>query len=417
VAAVGAVAALALSACGSDGGDDPGAEEGPIELTVRYWGNFGFDTLKEKYEALNPNVTLVLDEGDFNAQHEATLRNIVANSGAPDVTAIDEGFIVQMKENSTAFVNLLELGAGEYEDDYLAWKWAQSLSADGSVQIGLGTDIGGLAMCYRTDLFEEAGLPTDRDEVSALIGDSWDDFIALGEQYVEATGRPFVDNATNLMNPILGQQPVGYFNTNEELVMEGGPKVAFDIAVDVVEAGLSANIPPWTPEWNEGFTSGSFAVLACPAWMRGHLINEAPDTSGNWDIADIPGPGGNWGGSFWAIPAQGDHIEESYALVEWLIAAEQQLEIFREVGNFPAQDALWDDPAIAESTDEFFNDAPVGQIFTATAQDLQPQYQGAKAGVVRQQVENVLTELQNGAFDRQSGWEEAVARAQREAEL
>jgi cellobiose transport system substrate-binding protein len=322
-----------------------------------------------------------------------------------------------MKENATAFVNLLDHGAAEYEDDYLGWKWAQSLSADGSVQIGLGTDIGGLAMCYRTDLFEEAGLPTDRDEVSALIGDSWDDFIALGEQYVEATDRPFVDNATNLMNPILGQEPVGYFNTNEELVMEPGPRRAWDTAVDVVEAGLSANIAPWSPEWNQGFTDGSFAVLACPAWMLGHMKNEAPDTAGNWDVADIPGAGGNWGGSFLTIPAQGDNIDAAYEFIQWYIAPEQQLEIFREVGNFPSQFALWEDPAIAEATEPFLNDAPTGQIFTATAQDLQPQYQGRKAGVVRQQVENVLNELQNGAFDRESGWTEVVARAQREAEL
>ena len=54
------------------------------------------------------------------------------------------------------------------------------MSADGKTQIGLGTDVGGLAMCYRTDLFEKAGLPTDRDAVSKLWP-TWDDFINVGK--------------------------------------------------------------------------------------------------------------------------------------------------------------------------------------------------------------------------------------------
>ena len=57
------------------------------------------------------------------------------------------------------------------------------------------------------DLFEKAGLPTDRDEVSALWP-TWDDFIATGEQFQQGIGSDdvhFVDSATNTYNSILMQ--------------------------------------------------------------------------------------------------------------------------------------------------------------------------------------------------------------------
>ena len=86
------------------------------------------------------------------------------------------------------FVNVLdEKGGASYEPKYLPWKWKQSLSADGKTQIGLGTDVGGQAMCYRSDLFKAAGLPTDRDEVSALWP-TWDDFVDRGPEVRQGLG-------------------------------------------------------------------------------------------------------------------------------------------------------------------------------------------------------------------------------------
>lgn len=416
--AVGAASALLLTACNGDEGEGEGeGSDEPVTLTVAFWGDFGLGALGPAYEELNPNVTIEVSEGEYNAQHEALQQQLIAGSGAPDIAAIDEGFIVQFREQSDQFVDLLEYGAGDYQDAYLAWKWNATIGANGE-QIGLGTDIGGLAMCYRHDLFSAAGLPADRAEVSALWDASWDDFIEVGEQYMaNSEARGFIDNATNVFNPILGQQPVGFFTEDEELAMDGGPKVAFDTTLAIVDAGLSANIAAWSDEWNAGFANGDFAVLACPAWMTGHIRNTAPDTAGLWDIADIPGDGGNWGGSWWTIPAQGENIQAAYDFVEWMIQPDQQILVFETVGNLPSQPALYDDERIQARTDEFFNNAPTGQIFSKTAEDLQPQYLGRANGQVRVAVENVLNDYQAGNLaSPEEAWARAVEEAQRAAE-
>jgi cellobiose transport system substrate-binding protein len=311
-------------------------------------------------------------------------------------------------------VNLLDKGAGSYESKYLAWKWAQTLSPDGKTQIGLGTDVGGLAMCYRTDLFSKAGLPTDRDQVSKLWS-SWDQFIEVGKKYVAATGKKFVDSGTNMFNPVLAQQPVGFYDEQDQLQMEGGPKVAFDISMKAIDAGLSADLASFQPNWDQGFKKNQFAVLACPAWMLGHIQDTAPNQKGKWDIAAIPGGGGNWGGSFWTIPKQGQNVDEAYKFVEWMIQPQQQIQIFKTVGNLPSQPALYQDPAVLDFKKEFMNNAPTGQIFASTAENLKPQYLGKKNGPTRVAVENVITRVQQGKLKSGDAWAEAVKEAEKAA--
>ncbi|MFK3980135.1 extracellular solute-binding protein [Micromonospora sp. NPDC050397] len=411
--AAGAAGVLLVAGCsGNPGGGADG--DGTVTLKIGIWGDFGINDLKARYEAANPNIKISVNTGEYNAQHEDLQKKLIAGNGAPDIAAIDEGFVVQFRAQTDKFVNLLDRGAAQYESRYLPWKWKQTLSPDGKTQIGLGTDVGGLAMCYRTDLFKDAGLPTERDKVSALWP-TWDQFIATGQIYTRATGKKFIDSGTNIFNPVLGQQPVGFYNPGDDaLVMEGGPKVAFEIAAKAIAADLSANLPAFQPEWNAGFTQNAFAVLACPAWMQGHITNTAPDTAGKWDVAAVPGGGGNWGGSFLTVPKQGKHLDEAYKLLEWLIQPEQQIEVFKKVGNLPSQPALYQDPAIRDFTNPFFNNAPVGQIFPKAAETLTPQYLGRKNGPTRVAVENVLNRMQTGDLKGKplaETWPEALKEA------
>jgi cellobiose transport system substrate-binding protein len=418
LAAAGLAVSLVVSGCSGQelqgGGSDDSTSGGTVTLKVNFWGDFGLNDLKAQYEKDHPNVKIVLNSGEFNAQHEDLQKKLVAGNGAPDIAAVDEGFAVQFRSQPDKFVNLLDKGAGSYESKYLAWKWAQTLSPDGKTQIGLGTDVGGLAMCYRTDLFKKAGLPTDRDQVSKLWS-SWDQFIEVGKKYVAATGKKFVDSGTNMFNPVLAQQPVGFYDEQDQLQMEGGPKVAFDISMKAIDAGLSADLASFQPNWDQGFKKNQFAVLACPAWMLGHIQDTAPDQKGKWDIAAIPGGGGNWGGSFWTIPKQGQNVDEAYKFVEWMIQPQQQIQIFKTVGNLPSQPALYQDPAVLDFKKEFMNNAPTGQIFASTAENLKPQYLGKKNGPTRVAVENVITRVQQGKLKSGDAWAEAVKEAEKAA--
>jgi cellobiose transport system substrate-binding protein len=413
------VAAVLVAACSSGKkSSNNAATAQPVKLTVGTFGNFGYKQktmdLYAEYTKAHPNVTIVEHVLDYGPHHDQLAAHLAAGSGANDVEAIDEGFINKFKGQPQNFYNLLDYGADGVKDRWLPWKWAQSLSADGKYQIGLGTDIGGLAMAYRRDLFQKAGLPTDRDQVSKLWPD-WQSYFNVGKQFTaKHVGAAWFDAASNVYNAILNQSPTGYYGQDNSVVIDSNPAVkqAFDLTAQAVKDGESAKLAAFTPGWNTGMQKGTFATITLPYWMAGYIQTTAPKTAGQWDVAAVPGGGGNWGGSFLTIPKQSKHPKEAYDLIAWLTAPEQELRLFKSAAaTFPSEPQLYDDPSLTSFKSSFFNNAPVGEIFAASAKTLQPQYKGAADGQIRTAVENALTRIEQGKQQPDAAWAQAVKEA------
>jgi cellobiose transport system substrate-binding protein len=406
-----AALALVAAACSGDGDVAEAGGDGneKVTLTMALFGDFGYEGLIKDYEADHPNVKIRQKIAEFNEHHDSLTTSLAAGSGAPDIAAVEVAYMSSFLAQPQNFVNLLDYGAGDLEGDYLDWKWQQALTPDGSALIGLPTDVGGMAMCYRRDLFKKAGLPADRDEVSALWP-TWEDFIAVGKQFTEETGTPFTDESSQIFNGVVNQSDQRFYEEDGTLIYDTNPQVqkAWDVATEVSTSGVAANIEPFANEWNKGMNTGSFAVLTCPAWMMGYIQGQAPDTKGQWDIADMPEGGGNWGGSHLAIPAQTEHAEEAYEFISWLLAPEQQLRVFQENGNFPSAPALYDTAEIQEFSNPFFNNAPVGPIFAESAQALEPVYAGPQDGAIRLALENGLDRVDDGNESPAEAWSSAV---------
>ncbi|GAA0805369.1 ABC transporter substrate-binding protein [Spirilliplanes yamanashiensis] len=425
-AALAAVTALGMAACGG-GDDDAGAAApgGKVKLIVDTFGEFGYEQLAQDYMAANPNITVeIRGKGMTLDKYSPQLtQQLATGKGAGDVVAIEEGIMIEYKANPKNFVDLNQFGAAELKDNFLPWKWEAGLSADKAQVIGLGTDVGGMAMCYRKDLFSKAGLPTARDEVSALWP-TWADYISTGQRFAAGnTGAAFVDSGTGIYNTILLQEAgkatgYTYYDTAEKLVVETNPvvKAAFDQTAQVIGAGLSGKYPQWSPEWTTAFKQAKFATIACPAWMTGVIEgNAGPSAKGKWDIARIPGEGGNWGGSHLAVPTQGKHHKEAYALAKFLTSKDGLIAAFKAKGTLPASAQALDDPAVKEYKNAYFSDAPVGAIFGEGAKALKPVYMGPKNQAIRTEVENAITQIDQGKADAAKGWQNAVANAKKAA--
>ncbi|MEV1143264.1 extracellular solute-binding protein [Micromonospora sp. NPDC049799] len=423
VALVATTALLATAACG--GGDAEDAADGPITLTVDVFGQFGYDELYKEYMASHPDVKIVErgTGGNLDEYSPKLTQWLAAGKGAGDVVAIEEGLLVEYKANPGNFVNLLDHGAAELKGNFLEWKWNAGLTADGKQLIGLGTDVGGMAMCYRKDLFAKAGLPTERDAVSKLWP-TWQDYVAVGERFTAAkTGASFLDAATNTFNTIVLQtagnaQGHHYYDTSDNLVVDSNPAVkqAWDTTMDIIDSGLSGKYGAWSEEWVSAFKQAKFATIACPAWMTGVIEgNAGPAGKGKWDIAQVPGNGGNWGGSYLAVPKQSKHQAEAIELAKFLTSAKGQIGAFKAKGPLPSSPQALDDPAITGSTNAYFSDAPVGQIFAAGAKNLKPVYMGPKNQAVRTEVENAVRTVELGQRTADQGWTDAVNNAKKAA--
>ncbi|MFJ1538378.1 ABC transporter substrate-binding protein [Micromonospora chalcea] len=423
VALVAATALLGTTACG--GGDDEAAADGPITLTVDVFGQFGYADLYQEYMASHPGVKIVErgTGGNLDEYSPKLTQWLAAGKGAGDVVAIEEGLLVEYKANPQNFVNLLDHGAADLKGNFLDWKWNQGLTADGKQLIGLGTDVGGMAMCYRTDLFAKAGLPTDREAVSKLWP-TWQDYIKVGEQFTaKKTGASFLDAATNTFNTILLQTAgnssgYSYYDTGNNLVVGSNPAVkqAYDTTMDIIDSGLSGKYGSWSEEWVSAFKQSKFATIACPAWMTGVIEgNAGAAAKGKWDIAQIPGNGGNWGGSFLAVPKQSKHQAEAIELAKFLTSAKGQIGAFKAKGPLPSSPQALEDPAIIDSKNAYFSEAPVGKIFAEGAKSLKPVYMGPKNQAVRTEVENAVRSVELGKRSPEQGWSDAVANAEKAA--
>ncbi len=445
-AIVGFVAvALTMAACGDDGAEEgtaPAAEEGengedegaedsgePITLTVAVFGGegFGYDDLVQQYMDENPNITVdyQVTTDDYDREYRPALIQQLDAGNAPDIAAVEEQGVGQMMAMNDAWVDLAQYGLDARESDYPAWKWELGHTADGKLA-ALGTDVGGMAMCYRTDLFEEAGLPTDRDEVAELWA-TWDDFLDVAEQFaasgVDAT---FVDSPNQIYNIRLVQEAgagdgTSYFDRENNYVAAESPAVetAFNFVQELNNLGAVGPLQNFTDEWFAAMSAGGYATMGCPAWMTGVIEGgSGEENAGNWDLTAVPGGGGgNWGGSWLGVTANSEHPEEAAALVDFLTSPEGQLAAWEAVGNFPSSPVAQEDPAVADTINEYFNDAPTGQIIADSVAAYDPVYYGPLHSAARTAMEDVVLGLVQGSYSGDEAWEAFIAAGQEVVDL
>ncbi|MET9956874.1 extracellular solute-binding protein [Streptomyces sp. NPDC006339] len=407
------LAGALLAACGGspDEASSAGAG-GKVTLTVDLFGSFGYKEagLYAEYEKLHPNVTIKQTDTEDEADYWKSLQTRLAGGGGlADVQGVEVGRIASVtQQQADKFEDLRKYGADGLKSRFPEAKWAAATGRDGAV-LGLGTDVGPEAMCYRTDLLRKAGLPTDREEL-AKKWSTWQGYLELGKQYKAKApaNSAWLDSVGSLYSIMIGQEKERYYDASGALIWEKNPalKTAWDTSVAAARGGLSAKLDQWSPQWNQAFAAGSFATLPCPAWMLGYIKGQAGDAGkGKWDIAALPGGAGNWGGSYLSVPKAARHKKEAYELIAWLTAPEQQARLFEKNGNFPSATGAID--KVAAAKDPYFSDAPIGRIFGDAAKAAPVQVLGVHDQNIAQQITNALSEVERKGTAPEKAWENA----------
>ncbi|MDR8409640.1 extracellular solute-binding protein [Nonomuraea sp. 3-1Str] len=406
-------ASLLATACGG-GGDSDGTAAKPgekVKLSIGLFGDFGFKPLYEEYKKTHPNIEITENVTQFNDHHNNLVKRLATNAGADDIEAVEVGYISTFTAQPAKFQDLKQYGLDKRQGEYLDWKWQQGLSKQGGQLLGLGTDVGGLAMCYRKDLFAKAGLPTDRAEVAALWP-TWEKYIETGRKFAAANvaGAKFVDSPGEIFRAMVNQAPTGLYDDQDTIIVGSNPAVkqAWDLSNQLTSDKLTAKLAAFSPPWNTGFAKGSFATIICPAWMTGFIQEQAKDATGKWDIATVPGGSGNSGGSHLMIPKQSKHPKEAAELIDFLTSKENQAKVFKEEGTFPSIPALYDDPSIQSFTKPFFGDAPIGKIYSEAAKALKPQHLGPKEAEVRVVIGDGLGRVEQGKQTPDQAWAQVL---------
>jgi cellobiose transport system substrate-binding protein len=407
-AAIFATAVLLVAGCTPGSGGDSGSSD---SKTFEFWS---FTAINQKadvevYKKKHPDVTIKLTEVGSTTETAQALTAALAGGKVPDLVLIQGDDLPKFMKSPENFVDLSTLGADKIKDDYLDWVMKQSVTEDGKI-IGIPTDVGGMAVAYRADLFKAAGLPTDRDEVSKLWP-NWDAFIETGKRYVQATGKPFLDNAsTSVLFQAVNQGSERYYDANRELSYDKNPQVkaAFDLALKVHASGITSKITSWSSGWTAGMSKGNFAVISAPSWMLNAIRTNAPKTNGKWDVAAIPGGSGNWGGSYLAIPKRAKNAKAAWNYIAEMQSPQGQLNNFLSKGNLPTTPSVYKDPKLLEKTDPFFSDAPVGKIYTESVVNIKPFYIGPDDATIGSELINAIISVEQGKLAPAKAWDTAL---------
>ncbi len=421
VAALGTIAAVGLTACSSSkstssAADDPNAK---VTLTVGLFGTFGFKEagLYDQYMKEHPNVTIKEDDVEQSADYWTRLKTRLASgSGLDDVQGIEIGFVSDVVQNHTnQFVNFASLPeASSLKSSFYDWKWQQASTPDGKT-IGLGTDTGPEAICYRPDLLKAAGLPSDGATL-ATKWSSWSDYIDFGKQYEASKTKPagshFVDSAASIFSTAVYQGNEAYDNAQgqPDVANSDGVKNAWNYATQAAQAKLTAGLQQFATPWNKAFSNGAFATIACPTWMMGYIQGQAgPTNTGKWSVAPVlPGGATNWGGSWLGVPKASKHQKAAEQLVEWLTNSEQEVTMWTKGGHWPSNSQAAADPSVKGATAAYFSNAPVGQIFGDIADKMKIPPIGLYDTQIQQAFTTQLTNVETKGTDPNKAFNDAM---------
>jgi cellobiose transport system substrate-binding protein len=408
MALVAAVVAAAATVCGLTVSGASASRHAGTTLTIDVFGDFGYHDLYKQYEASHPGITIKEDTEGYADHHTALAQHLATGSGADDIEAIEVGFIGQYTAQPRYFVDLRSQGAASLKKRYPSWKWDQAVARNKSV-IGLGTDVGSLGICYRKDLLAKAGLPTSPAKLGKLWS-TWSKFLAVGKRFQKhaPAGVKFVDSGSNFYNAIVAQANPGYYSKSGKVIVAKNPavKAAWSKAMQAIKTHQDKGLAAFSNDWNTGFKKGTFATVTCPAWMMGYIQGQAPDTSGKWNIATVPGGGGNWGGSFLTVTKQSQHPAAAAALVKFLTSPASELYVFKHTGNLPSEIPLLKSKAVQGFRNPFFSNAPVGKIFANSALKLKPQVLGPHQGDFQTASTNAIQRVEQGKQSPAAAWKQ-----------
>jgi cellobiose transport system substrate-binding protein len=421
LAAVAALSAGLLAGCAEDS-DEPGSAspgggdgKGRTTVTVGVFGVFGYKQagLYDAYEKLNPGVTIKETSIErVDQYYPSLLTHLGTGSGLQDIQAVEVGNITEVAaKHSDKFVDLGK-AKGVDKESFVPWKWAQATAENGKT-VGLGTDIGPMAICYRKDLFRQAGLPTDRKEVGKLWAGDWRKYIDTGRDYMAKApkGTVFLDSAGGVYNAAVSGNVERYYDKSGKLIYQDSPAVkeAWSLAMDAIDGKMTAKLKQFDKTWDQAYANGRFATVSCPPWMLGYIKEKAGEKAADrWDVAPAPRPA-NWGGSFLAVPEAAKNKDEAGKLAAWLTAPEQQAKLFEKQASFPSSRAAYELPEVAGARHEYFDNAPIGKIFADAARGIPTLVVGEKDLTIQTAITDVgVLQVEQQGRTPDQGWAAAV---------
>jgi len=412
IGATVALGALALTSCSGGGGGEAGEGDKPEKLTVAAWMDFPPELLASFEEEYG--IEVVVNSFPDGASAQTVLRNGLSSNGAglSDVHLIELDWWTEMMAVPEDWVELPDI-----PDRWVDWKLTQG-SVDGVVT-GYGTDIGPLGIAFNEEMTRGAGVAADSEAFGEFIGGdaaTWESFLDAGRDYVAVSDNYFIDSLSSAFQAAINLLPDAFEDPESgkpyDMAENTQIRELFMMFAEAAEDGISAGIPIGHADWGAGFQNQQWATVVTPAWMAG-IIAENADGIPGWRVSStFPDGGGNWGGSFFAVPATGENTAWAVTLADYLTSPDAAVQWFHTTGQFPSQVEAIESTDIADTENEFFGGQKLGQIYGDLAASAGDAAAGGFRGENFAGIQTLVTDgirlVESGSATPQQAWDSVV---------
>lgn len=405
-----AIGAL-LDACGDSGSGSSSA----AQITVWTWpdNDKTFAKTVPIFQKKFPNIKVNVQAFDSSTYHSKLLAAIVAGSG-PDVAMVEIGNIAKFK-GKPGFVDLAQApySVGQYKNNYAAYSWNYAENAQTGKVFVFPKNTGPGGLFYRRDLFQKAGLPSEPDQVRAVLKD-WDSFLAVGKKLTSSGKQWMLATPGQIFNTMAAEAGLSFYDATGNLQIDHPTyRTAMQYTQNAWKAGIISPFDEWSAEWQSTIQNGTVATYLYGNWFGGLLKTVyAKGTDGNWGVTYAPAYQGksayDSGGDFIGILETSQNKDASWNFIKFVTQDADSLKTMYLANDlYPA----WQ-PALSQAwlnqNDAFFKGEQTSQVFSQVQQKMTPPTVNANDPTVATIVTSMLSDITRGNLSIDAALSKAV---------
>lgn len=353
------------------------------KVSLNVWSFAPASSMKvliHNFEHLYPSITVHTEDvgggGSTGAEYSKLLTAINAGSGAPDVALVEYDYLPEFVA-SKGLANIAPY-VDRYKSFVPKWAWSE-VSFKGGVYMfpnGGGT----MGMVYVPKLLTKYHLP-----IPTTYAQYATDAVKLHKLDPKAYMTYFPVNDGGYQEALMqqaGAQPFALSKNGTWTIDLTSPAIERELNYwgHLVKVGAVEAVDDFTPAWEHGITSGSFATYMGASWMPSYAIAPyvKPGTQ-TFSVTHMPywkagqPVDANWGGSGYVVTAQSKHPHAAALFTAYAdLGMINQSEL---LGNVPVATTSNKYPAFQHGTVKYFGKANLNAVFFNFAKYVSPTFQ------------------------------------------